>query len=1086
MGQASTADPDLSMPAMARHAEVAPVDPPPQLAQSFILITAVAAAVGAVLLLGTQPDKQLVLPVGLAYLVLSAAAALCWRATPAWQLRVLTGLFLGAVAVMGLGALRLGWGLAAPALPLLPLLVCALTAVGSVRAGAVLAAGSALMVLGVAWAGSPGESALGPSPWLLLGTHLLSIVLGLAAGAILGRVVRQAVHAAHTREQRFRRLLSLAADVYWEIDSHHRLVAAGQHDHELRALQARSGLGALPWELPSFGCDEATLDLLQADLEIRAPFRDLPFTWRERDGSVRAFLASGEPRFDARGVFKGYWGVARDVTPVQAARAELQATESRYQELFARIPTPLVLHRHGRVIDANPAAVTLFGHDDLAAMLGADLLAAYDAGDSRERARRRCDQLHAMPEGAALPVSQFELHVQGRLLSVQATGVRVQARGGPALLSIFIDVSERLAAEEAVRRSEALLAHLVATSPDLITLTDVSTGRYAMVNQAFERVTGWRADETVGRTSLELGIWGPGDTREQFVAQLRQHGAVTDLPVQFVGKAGNAVAMRVSAARFVMDRREYMVVNARDVTAGERDRMEREAILDNVSIGIAVTRDRRFVLANPHFERIFGWPTGELLGQPGASVWCGDEDYAEFGRLIGPQLARGEAVEMERTGRRRDGSTFLALVRGCAIDPARPLEGGTAWILEDITERRQAEQALARARDEAEAANLAKSTFLANTSHELRTPLNGMIGLARMARGSDISDALRRQYLDQIADSAQSLAGIISDILDLSKIEAGKLQLEAAPFDLIELLGSLRHTYQTLASARGLALHIEIDDALRTAGGLPGHLVLGDALRVRQIVTNFLTNAIKFTECGTVTLHARRLDAQRVRIELSDTGPGIAPAALAQLFKPFTQGDQSTTRRFGGTGLGLSICRELATLMGGQVGVDSVVDEGSHFWAVLPLPPGQAAPPAAPPPAADLLAGARVLMVEDNAVNMMIAVAMLESWGVQVTQAHDGREALTAVAQAAEAGQPFDTVLMDVQMPRMSGHEATRALRQTDAGRHLPIIALTAAALVTERDEALRAGMDDFLTKPIDAARLQAALLRHGRAVQTP
>ena len=357
-----------------------------------------------------------------------------------------------------------------------------------------------------------------------------------------------------------------------------------------------------------------------------------------------------------------------------------------------------------------------------------------------------------------------------------------------------------------------------------------------------------------------------------------------------------------------------------------------------------------------------------------------------------------------------------------------------------------------------------------------------MIGLARMARARGISEALRSQYLDQIADSAQSLAGIISDILDLSKIEAGKLQLEAAPFDLIELLGALHHSYQTLATARGLALHIDIDDALRAPGAQPGNPVLGDALRVRQILTNFLSNAVKFTECGTVTLSARRLDAERVRIELSDTGPGIAPETLGQLFKPFTQGDQSTTRRFGGTGLGLSICRELATLMGGQVGVDSVQGQGSHFWAVLPLPAGQVAAQIAPPVAADALAGARLLVVEDNPVNMMIAVALLESWGVQVTQAHDGREALAAVARAAEAGQPFDTVLMDVQMPRMSGHEATRALRQTAAGRHLPIIALTAAALVTERDEALHAGMDDFLTKPVDAARLQAALLRSCRA----
>jgi CheY-like chemotaxis protein len=216
-----------------------------------------------------------------------------------------------------------------------------------------------------------------------------------------------------------------------------------------------------------------------------------------------------------------------------------------------------------------------------------------------------------------------------------------------------------------------------------------------------------------------------------------------------------------------------------------------------------------------------------------------------------------------------------------------------------------------------------------------------------------------------------------------------------------------------------------------------------------------------------------------VRIEVHDTGPGIDVATRERLFRPFTQADQSTTRRFGGTGLGLSICRELATLMGGQVGVDSEPGQGSTFWAELPLP---AAPPVdgvAQPQFGDGdLEGTRVLMVEDNPVNMMIAVAMLESWGVDVVQALDGAEAIAAVQQQAAEGRAFDAVLMDVQMPVMSGHEATRALRATEHGRDLPIIALTAAALVTERDEALRSGMNDFLTKPIDADKLRATLLR--------
>jgi PAS domain S-box-containing protein len=586
--------------------------------------------------------------------------------------------------------------------------------------------------------------------------------------------------------------------------------------------------------------------------------------------------------------------------------------------------------------------------------------------------------------------------------------------------------------------------------------------------------------------------------REDFITRLREHGRVQDLATTFVTKSGLPVLMRVSGARFAMDRREYLVINARDVTAAERARLEREAILETAAIGIAVTRDNRFVMANPWFEQLFGWPHGGLAGQSGRVVWSSDEDYREVGVLFGPQLGRGEPVEFDRECQRRDGSRFFGRISGKAIDPEQPARGGTLWIVQDVTERREFETALARARDDAEAASRAKSAFLANTSHELRTPLNGMIGLARLAALPDMDETRRRQYLDQIADSAQALAGIISDILDLSKIEAGKLLVERVPFDLGELMATLHQTYQTLATAHGLALRFEVGPAVSGP-------VLGDPLRVRQIVSNFLNNALKFTPQGQVHVQARRGRgdlAEQVRIEVHDTGVGIDAATRARLFTPFTQADQSTTRRYGGTGLGLSICRELALLMGGEVGVRSEPGVGSTFWLELPLPPAVPAAMAALPAAAaaaattapasgdpggaststtdaTMLVGARVLMVEDNPVNMMIAVAMLERWGVSVAQAEDGREAVAAVQQAASAGRPFDAVLMDVQMPIMSGHDATRALRGLDAGKRLPIIALTAAAMVAERESAAL-GHERLPVKPIDAAKLRSicALVR--------
>ncbi len=641
------------------------------------------------------------------------------------------------------------------------------------------------------------------------------------------------------------------------------------------------------------------------------------------------------------------------------------------------------------------------------------------------------------------------------------------------------DISDRVASAEALRRSETMLSHLVSTSPDLITLTDLATGRYVMVNDTFARYSGYAIAEAIGRTSLELGIWGEPAVREAFVRQVRECGTIKDMPCDFVARSGGRFSLRVSAASFELEGGHYLVLNGRDVSASETTRLAHEAVLESASLGIAFTRERRFVQANPALEQMLGWERGTLLGQPGQVVWGGDAEYAEIGALIGAPLARGEPVEFVREMSRRDGSRFWCRLLAKAVDPAHPMRGGTIWIVEDITERKRFEEALAKARDDAEAANRAKSAFLANTSHEIRTPLNGVVGLARLARRPGLDEARRTQYLDQIADSAETLAAVISDVLDLSKIEAGKLEIERVAFDLHALLESLHQVYGTLADARGLAFALEVDRAVPA-------WVWGDPVRVRQVLGNYLNNALKFTARGSITLQALAGPGTTLRFEVRDTGAGIEPPVQAQLFRPFTQADQSTTRRFGGSGLGLSICLELATLMQGRVGVESAPGRGSRFWAELPLPPAPAQDDSSGFGALDdaALAGTRVLMVEDNAVNMTIAVAMLEQWGVEVEQASDGAQALEAVAGAARAGRPFDLVLMDVQMPVLSGYEATRTLRQRPEGRDLPIIALTAAALTSEREEALASGMSAFLTKPIDAQHLHdaiAAALGHTR-----
>ena len=1017
----------------------------------------------------------------LACLILAALYALLALLPRVFRVGVMAGLtVLGAGAVAAVVAAVGGDGLLLPGLAFVPLILCAaapLIPVGVTLAlslvhGALLIGLAAGVFVGAIPA-QHGVAGLGPA----LAQQAALLLAGTVIGLLTRRAIDSALARARSREQRFVGLLSVAADWYWETDAQLRYTHIAQHAGDASALSFDSRIGKAPWEISDFGLGDEAMDVHRCDLDLRRPFTDLRVLQRMDGGATRCISLSGRPRLDGRGVFLGYWGVGRDITDDDAAESQRRATELRYRELFARSPSPLVLHREGRVLDANVAALALFGAWEQNDLIGQSLLDFYDEEDgSRELAARRMARLETVPTGEAAPPQQFSMRTAaGRRLAVQVTSVKVEAEGGEALLSIYRDETERQRAEGARARSEALLSHVVATSPDIITLIDLSTERYVMVNQAFAALSGYTREEAIGRTATELGLWGSAEAHDEFFSAMLAGDGVRDHTIVLRPRQGDDVLLLVSAARFEMEGRDYLVVNGRDITQSERARLEREAILANASIGIAMTRDRVFHLANPSFEQMFNWPAGTLVGQPGRVISVDSEAYDELGVLCGPPLSRGEAVEFERTMKRRDGSTFLCRLLARPIDPTHPANGGTIWIAEDVTEKRAVAQALARARDDAEAANRAKSAFLANTSHEIRTPLNGLVGLARLARQSGLDESRRDLYLAQIDDSAQALAGVISDILDLSKIEAGKLRLEQADFDLHALLESVEHGYAALADAHALQLKMHV------SGSVPRR-VCGDPVRLRQILSNLLSNALKFTAAGYVRLHVKPLQTPMVRFEVEDSGPGITAEVQARLFQPFVQGDVSTTRRYGGTGLGLSICRELAELMGGRVGVNSEPGHGSRFWAELPLPASaQAAPASAFAPPADAahpLTGLELLVVEDNPVNMMITTAIVRQWGVVVTEAVDGAEAVAAITARADAGRPFDLVLMDVQMPVQGGHEATRVLRRRFDARTLPIIALTAAALTSERDQALAAGMNDFLTKPLDAQRLQEALLR--------
>jgi CheY-like chemotaxis protein/anti-sigma regulatory factor (Ser/Thr protein kinase) len=367
---------------------------------------------------------------------------------------------------------------------------------------------------------------------------------------------------------------------------------------------------------------------------------------------------------------------------------------------------------------------------------------------------------------------------------------------------------------------------------------------------------------------------------------------------------------------------------------------------------------------------------------------------------------------------------------------------------------------------EAEAANAAKSAFLANVSHEIRTPLNGVLGMAQ-AMAQDSLPPRQRERLDVIRQSGESLLALLNDLLDMSKIEAGKLELETVPFDLAGVARAACAAFEAVADQKGLNLVVRLDDEI-------GHCE-GDPTRVRQVVSNLVSNALKFTECGEVEVIARRV-GEDVELSVSDTGLGMTPDSIATLFEKFTQAEASTTRRFGGTGLGLAICRDLVELMGGRIDVESAPGDGSLFIVTLPLPRVEAVrepTKAMESPPTDRRA-LRVLAAEDNRVNQLVLSTLLEQAGIALVVVGNGAEAIEAWAREA-----WDVILMDVQMPVLAGPAATAIIRDREAaeGRtRTPIIALTANAMAHHAAEYLACGMDGVVSKPIQIEVLFAAL----------
>ena len=756
----------------------------------------------------------------------------------------------------------------------------------------------------------------------------------------------------------------------------------------------------------------------------------------------------------------------------RAAAAALTKQEELFRTLVEAAPDAMVIcNGSGMIIRANQKSELLFGHprDELLDKPIEILIP--------ERYRPRHGGLRA--GFIASPTQQILANPSGELSALRKDGVeipvsitlsRINTEEGPIVVAAVRDITDRKEIEDALRRSNDVFQAIQMAILESIFLVDPESVVIAANPTAAARLN-LEGAAIVGRSLFELlppevaavrraALGAVFETRtKQVIEDCDGDRAYSNTYYPVLSRDGRCDAVVIMSTDITEVKRAGEALRISE--AKLRENMQQlNTILDNSSVGISFIRNRTLVWANKRMTELFGYSLEEMTGRSTRMFYESQEAYDRLGEKSYVVLAERRRYVSEQTMRCRDGGPIWVRMSGAAISDDH-LSGGSIWVFEDIGAQKETEAELRRAKEAADTASRAKSEFLANMSHEIRTPINAILGLAHVLSRSPLNGD-QRDCLQKLSGSGKLLLTIINDILDYSKIEAGRLELERAEFALPQILDALSTMMSSNAKSKSLELLIDV------AEGVPERLV-GDSLRLQQVLMNLASNALKFTESGEVVVRisvaSREGEALVLRFEVKDTGIGIAPEALPGLFSSFTQADASTTRRFGGSGLGLAICDRLVRLMEGEIGVESEPGQGSTFWFTAGFTLGGSAPRRS----CCLPGGLSVLAVDDNAVARAVIGETVQSLGWSCDCVASGPEALSRLGEH----NIYDLILMDWRMPGMDGLDTIRNIRRLYRDDTMPVIAMITAF---DREEVIRAGgsalVDGILVKPVTASML--------------